>query len=163
MAGFWRKSLIYLGLVEDDEFDDLREYEEASQGFSERNIASPAPAPTPAPAPSRRQHREIERPAVLQPVSVSQVRMHMIEPKSFNDAEQVGQKFKSDIPVIINLQLADAELAKRLIDFASGLTYGLDGGIQRVADKVFMLTPHNVDVSAEDKKWLREKGFFNQF
>ncbi len=163
MAGFWRKSLIYLGLVEDDEFDDLREYEEASQGFSERNIASPSPVPTPAPAPSRRQHREIERPAVLQPVSVSQVRMHMIEPKSFNDAEQVGQKFKSDIPVIINLQLADAELAKRLIDFASGLTYGLDGGIQRVADKVFMLTPHNVDVSAEDKKWLREKGFFNQF
>ncbi len=163
MAGFWRKSLIYLGLVEDDEFDDLREYEEASQGFTERNIASPAPAPAPAPAPSRRQHREIERPAVLQPVSVSQVRMHMIEPKSFNDAEQVGQKFKSDIPVIINLQLADAELAKRLIDFASGLTYGLDGGIQRVADKVFMLTPHNVDVSAEDKKWLREKGFFNQF
>ncbi len=162
MAGFWRKSLIYLGLVEDDEFDDLREYEEASQGFSERNIASPAPAP--APAPSRRQmHREIERPAVLQPVSVSQVRMHMIEPKSFNDAEQVGQKFKSDIPVIINLQMADAELAKRLIDFASGLTYGLDGGIQRVADKVFLLTPHNVDVSAEDKKWLREKGFFNQF
>jgi cell division inhibitor SepF len=160
MAGFWRKSLIYLGLVEDDEFDDLREYEEASQGFSERNIASPAPAP----APSRRQRqREIERPAVLQPVSVSQVRMHMIEPKSFNDAEQVGQKFKSDIPVIINLQMADAELAKRLIDFASGLTYGLEGGIQRVADKVFLLTPHNVDVSAEDKKWLREKGFFNQF
>ncbi len=162
MAGFWRKSLIYLGLVEDDEFDDLREYEEASQGLAERNIASPAPAA--APAPSRRQHqREIERPAVLQPVSVSQVRMHMIEPKSFNDAEQVGQKFKSDIPVIINLQMADAELAKRLIDFASGLTYGLEGGIQRVADKVFLLTPHNVDVSAEDKKWLREKGFFNQF
>lgn len=162
MAGFWRKSLIYLGLVEDDEFDDLREYEEASQGLSERNVASPAPAA--APAHSRRQHqREMERPAVLQPVSVSQVRMHMIEPKSFNDAEQVGQKFKSDIPVIINLQMADAELAKRLIDFASGLTYGLDGGIQRVADKVFLLTPHNVDVSAEDKKWLREKGFFNQF
>ncbi len=63
----------------------------------------------------------------------------------------------------MNLQQADSEMAKRMIDFASGLTYGLDGGIQRVADKVFLLTPHNVDVSAEDKKWLREKGFFNQF
>ena len=157
MAGFWRKSLIYLGLVEDDEFGDLREYEEASQGYSE-TITSTTPSPT-----SRRAQRELERPAVLQPVSSSQVRMHMIEPKSFNDAEQIGQKFKSDIPVIINLQQADSELSKRLIDFASGLTYGLDGGIQRVADKVFMLTPHNVEVSAEDKKWLREKGFFNQF
>ena len=87
----------------------------------------------------------------------------MIEPKSFNDAEQVGQKFKADIPVIINLQQADGELSKRLIDFASGLTFALEGGIQRVADKVFLLTPHNVDVSAEDKRWLREKGFFNQF
>jgi cell division inhibitor SepF len=87
----------------------------------------------------------------------------MVEPKSFNDAEQIGQKFKSDIPVIINLQQADAELSKRLIDFSSGLTYGLEGGIQRVAEKVFLLSPHNVEVSAEDKRWLREKGFFNQF
>jgi cell division inhibitor SepF len=159
MAGFWRKSLIYLGLVEDDEFEDLREYEEASQGYSERAVTPSVPAASRRP---QREMREIERPAVLQPVTTSQVRVHMIEPKSFNDAEQLGQKFKSDIPVIINLQQADSELAKRLIDFASGLTYGLDGGIQRVADKVFMLTPHNVDVSAEDKKWLREKGFFNQ-
>lgn len=160
MAGFWRKSLIYLGLVEDDEFEDLREYEEASQGFSERAVAPSAPMPARR---APREPREIERPAVLAPVLSGQVRVHMIEPKSFNDAEQVGQKFKSDIPVIINLQQADGEMAKRLIDFASGLTYGLDGGIQRVADKVFLLTPHNVDVSAEDKKWLREKGFFNQF
>lgn len=148
MAGFFRKALIYLGLVEDDEFEELMEYEEAE---------------VPEAPPSRRAQRETARVSSLQPVSTGQVRVHMVEPKSFNDAEQIGQKFKADIPVIINLQQADPELAKRLIDFASGLTYGLDGGIQRVADRVFLLTPHNVEVSAEDKRWLRERGFFNQF
>ena len=87
----------------------------------------------------------------------------VIEPKSFNDAEQIGAKFKNDTPVIVNLQSIDRDLAKRLIDFVSGLTYGLDGGIQRVAEMVFLLTPANIEVSAEDRKWMREKGFFNQF
>ena len=150
MAGFFRRTLIYLGLVEDDEFEEMLEYDEGQVEISE-------------PPPSRRAQREEARLASVQAVPTKQVRMHMVEPKSFNDAEQIGQKFKADIPVIINLQAADAELAKRLIDFASGLTYGLDGGIQRVAEKVFLLSPHNVEVSAEDKRWLREKGFFNQF
>jgi cell division inhibitor SepF len=150
MAGFFRRTLIYLGLVEDDEFEEMLEYDEGQVEMSE-------------PTPSRRVQREEARLASVQAVPTKQVRMHMVEPKSFNDAEQIGQKFKADIPVIINLQAADAELAKRLIDFSSGLTYGLDGGIQRVAEKVFLLSPHNVEVSAEDKRWLREKGFFNQF
>ncbi len=152
MAGFFRRALIYLGLVEDDEFEEMLEYDE---GRADVAMAGPAP--------SRRALREEARVAPIQAVPSKQVRMHMVEPKSFNDAEQIGQKFKADIPVIINLQQADAELSKRLIDFASGLTYGLDGGIQRVAEKVFLLSPHNVEVSAEDKRWLREKGFFNQF
>jgi len=100
---------------------------------------------------------------VLQPVPESTAKVHVIEPKSFNDAEQIGAKFKNDTPVIVNLQNIDRDLAKRLIDFVSGLTYGLDGGIQRVAEMVFLLTPANVEVSAEDRKWMREKGFFNQF
>lgn len=151
MAGVFRRGLVYLGLVEDDEFEDIREYEEGQ--------VEPVERPT-----SRRAMREeADRVATIQAVPSKQVRMHMVEPKSFNDAEQIGQKFKADIPVIINLQQADSELSKRLIDFSSGLTYGLDGGIQRVAEKVFLLSPHNVEVSAEDKRWLREKGFFNQF
>lgn len=151
MAGVFRRALIYLGLVEDDEFEELREFEEEPAEVGERPVYR---------RPVREEH---ERVASLQAVPSKQVRMHMVEPKSFNDAEQVGQKFKADIPVIINLQQAEPELAKRLIDFSSGLTYGLDGGIQRVAEKVFLLSPHNVEVSAEDKRWLREKGFFNQF
>lgn len=90
------------------------------------------------------------------------VRVHLVVPKSFNDAQQVADKFKDSIPVVLNLQATDNDLAKRLIDFASGLTYAMDGGMQRIADKVFMLTPRNVEISAEERASLIEKGFFNQ-
>ena len=74
----------------------------------------------------------------------------------------MAEKFKDSIPVILNLQGSDTDLSKRLIDFASGLTYALDGGMQRSADKVFLLTPQNVEVSADQRAELIEKGFFNQ-
>jgi cell division inhibitor SepF len=104
--------------------------------------------------------------SVLRPVERGRnggdVRVHLVIPKSFNDAQQVADKFKQGIPVVLNLQNTDNDLAKRLIDFASGLTYALDGGMQRIAHKVFMLTPRNVQISAEEKAELIEKGFFNQ-
>ena len=101
---------------------------------------------------------------VLKPVvrGNGDVRVHLVVPKSFNDAQQIADKFKDSIPVILNLQSSDTDLSKRLIDFASGLTYALDGGMQRIADKVFMLTPRNVEISAEERARLLEKGFFNQ-
>ncbi|HUR85686.1 MAG TPA: cell division protein SepF [Solirubrobacteraceae bacterium] len=103
---------------------------------------------------------------VLRPVERARnggdVRVHLVIPKSFNDAQQVADKFKQAIPVVLNLQNSDTDLAKRLIDFASGLTYALDGGMQRIAHKVFMLTPRNVQISAEERAELIEKGFFNQ-
>jgi cell division inhibitor SepF len=109
------------------------------------------------------------RTTVLRPVDGRQangrsgeVRVHLVIPKSFNDAQDVADKFKDSIPVILNLQSSDTDLSKRLIDFASGLTYALDGGMQRIADKVFLLTPRNVEVSAEERAALIEKGFFNQ-
>ena len=90
------------------------------------------------------------------------VRVHLVAPSSFNDAKDVADKFKDAIPVIINLQAVDAALSVRFVDFTSGLTYALDGGMQRIADKVFLLTPRNVEVSAEQRAELIEKGFFNQ-
>ena len=75
---------------------------------------------------------------------------------------EVADRFKDSIPVVLNLQGAEHDLSKRMIDFASGLTYALDGGMQRIADKVFMLTPRNVEISAEERAQLIEKGFFNQ-
>src|ERR671937_684051 len=92
----------------------------------------------------------------------SDVRVHLVIPKSFNDAQQVADKFKDSVPVVLNLQGVENDLSKRLIDFASGLTYALDGGMQRIADKVFMLTPRKVHISAEERAQLIEKGFFNQ-
>ena len=98
--------------------------------------------------------------ADTEPVTTA-VRVHVIAPRSFNDAQQIADRFKAAVPVIINLQTVEPELAKRLIDFGSGLTYALDGGMQRIADKVFMLTPKNVEVSAEDRQRLVEQGFFS--
>ena len=91
-----------------------------------------------------------------------EVRVHIVVPNSFNDAKDVGDKFKESIPVIINLQRVDNALGVRFVDFTSGLIYALDGGMQRIADKVFLLTPRNVEVSAEERARLVEKGFFNQ-
>ena len=118
------------------EFDEKVNYQRALEGELERTIQT---------------LRDVES-----------VRVHLVIPKSFNDAQQIADKFKDSIPVILNLQGVDSDLSKRLIDFASGLTYALDGGMQRIADKVFMLTPHNVEISAEERARLIEKGFFNQ-
>jgi cell division inhibitor SepF len=90
------------------------------------------------------------------------VRVHLVVPRSFNDAQSIADKFKESVPVIVNLQGTDVELSKRLIDFSSGLTYALSGSMQRVADKVFLLTPRNVEVSAEERARLIDRGFYNQ-
>lgn len=91
----------------------------------------------------------------------AQMKMHIVEPKSFTEAQAIADKFKQGTPVIMNMVATSPELAKRLLDFASGLTYGLDGGLQKVSDKVFMLTPHNVDVSDADRRRLRDTGLYS--
>ncbi len=89
-------------------------------------------------------------------------RVSVLEPSSFNDAQPLADRFKRQQPVIVNLQNVDTELSRRMIDFCSGLTYALEGQIQSVANRVFLLTPNNVEVSAEERKRLAEKAFFNQ-
>jgi cell division inhibitor SepF len=183
LGDLWSRTLVYFGIAEeDDDWDDEDGYaaeESLEQSYRERpNVRrltprrraqeyddwteSEADQPTTRVAavrtPRVRDSRHIE--AVPNP---SSVRVHLVLPRSFNDAQQIADKFKQGIPVILNLQSADTELSKRLIDFASGLTYALNGGMQRVADKVFLLTPRNVEVSAEQRAALLERGgFFNQ-
>lgn len=179
LSDMWHKTLVYFGMADDDEdvFPDEpraaqqpRAQEELEQSYRERpNVRRLGPRrrdefdeifsddqPMGAGARST-QIRAVESPAR------SQMEVHLVVPKSFNDAQQIADKFKASVPVILNLQSAETDLAKRLIDFASGLTYALDGGMQRVADKVFLLTPRNVEVSAEERARLLEKGFFNQY
>jgi cell division inhibitor SepF len=182
----WHRTLVYFGLAEDrDAYDD---YEEPDPRDSEAELESRyRERPNVRRLQSRRRRDEIDdifaddapserRTSVLRSVgpggSVAataprqangrDVRVHLVIPKSFNDAQDVADKFKDTIPVILNLQGSDTDLSKRLIDFASGLTYALDGGMQRIAEKVFLLTPRNVEVSAEQRAELVEKGFFNQ-
>jgi cell division inhibitor SepF len=171
----WHRALVYFGLAEERdpyvEEDDAYEPEaELEDRYRER--------PNVRRLGSRRRRDEFDdifadddapaRPtAQLRSVRPggngrSDVRVHLVIPKSFNDAQQIADKFKDSIPVVLNLQGIESDLSKRLIDFASGLTYALDGGMQRIADKVFMLTPRNVEISAEERAELIEKGFFNQ-
>ena len=89
-------------------------------------------------------------------------RVSVLEPSSFNDAQNLADRFKRQQPVILNLQNVDADLSRRMVDFCSGLTYALDGNIQSVANRVFLLTPRDVEVSAEERKRIAERAFFNQ-
>jgi cell division inhibitor SepF len=181
----WNRTLVYFGIAEEDEEewdeDGYVTNEELERTYSERpNVRRLAPrrrsnrdfddwtdpddtgatGRTAAIRPSRHRRPELAPvPAAPNP----SVKVHLVVPRSFNDAQTIADRFKSYTPVILNLQGVDSELSKRLIDFASGLTYALDGGMQRIADKVFLLTPANVEVSAEQRAQLLERGgFFNQ-
>ena len=172
----WHRALVYFGLAEEygDDYEDPAPEAEAEDRYRERpnvrllrrrrdeyeDIFADDDGPDAGGAASGRGRSA----TVLKQVGRGNgdVRVHLVIPKSFNDAQQIADKFKDSIPVILNLQSSDSDLSKRLIDFASGLTYALDGGMQRIADKVFMLTPRNVEISAEERARLIEKGFFNQ-
>jgi cell division inhibitor SepF len=166
-----QQALVYFGLAE-ERVDRYDQYADEAEYAPEPRQRRPAPAPSP-----RRRGDEYEEifaddpgagreTAVLQampsPGGFGDVRVHLVLPKSFNDAQQMADRYKDGTPVILNLQGVESDLSRRLIDFGSGLTYALDGGMQRIADKVFMLTPRNVELSAEQRAQLLEKGFFNQ-
>jgi cell division inhibitor SepF len=172
----WHRTLVYFGLADDEA------YEEEVEPYAEPEVEMQdtyRERPNVRRLSQRRRRDEIDdifaddvgsdrRTAALRPVGgrgngrSGDVRVHFVAPKNFNDVQDVGDKFKDSIPVILNLQGTDTDLSKRLIDFSSGLTYALDGGMQKIADKVFLLTPQNVEVSAEERARLIEKGFFNQ-
>jgi cell division inhibitor SepF len=96
------------------------------------------------------------------PVAASSA-IYKSEPKRFNEAREVADRFKEGTAVIMNLQSTDDTIARRLVDFASGLVYGLDGKIELVANRVYLLTPADVEVSAEERERLAGGGFYNQF
>ena len=93
--------------------------------------------------------------------SASSARVHVVEPHGFNDAQEIGDRLKANQPVIMNLQGVPRELQRRLIDFSSGLAYGVGGAMSRVADQVFLLTPTNVEVSQEEKERLQARGLYH--
>ncbi len=158
MKELWQKTLSYFGLGEEEAYEtDFEELDDDVPKHRETRTTVRKIRRAP-------DHDRAERVASLRSIGATgqTSRVHVIQPKNFNDAQLIADKFRANIPIIMNLQESEIELSKRLIDFGSGLSYGLDGGMQRVAEKVFLLTPSNVEVSAEEKRRLRERGFFNQ-
>ena len=186
-SDLWSRTLVYFGIAEEDDYWDEDGYatnEELERTYNDRpnvrrlprrrrgdyddwtdsdTAAGQIEVAAPSPSRAAREQAAPARPRRLEAAPSPNVKVHLVLPRSFNDAQQIADRFKDGIPVILNLQSTDQDLSKRLIDFASGLTYALSGGMQRVADKVFLLTPRNVEVSAEERARLLERGgFFNQ-
>ena len=177
MAGAMRKMAVYLGLAEEDE-----ERRRSEDGYYDDEYYDDEPAE--APAVRSWQPRDAE-PATLRvrrpesaPITQGSValdtrpqaavsedkpyRITTLHPRTYNEARTIGEHFREGVPVIINLtEMEDAD-AKRLVDFAAGRIFGLHGSIERVTAKVFLLSPRDVEVTAEDKQRIVEGGFFNQ-
>jgi cell division inhibitor SepF len=161
-----RKMAVYLGLVEDDryerydsysddeyeDFDDpRREGDERPGTVQDREDDTDPGVPAPRPATT-----------VLERRTTDLARITTLHPRTYNEARTIGEHFRDGTPVIMNLtEMVDSD-AKRLVDFAAGLVFGLHGSIERVTNKVFLLSPANVEVTAEDKARIAERGFFNQ-
>jgi cell division inhibitor SepF len=178
----FHKTMVWLGLVDDDEYygdedqyyaDDHGEPVPAGAPKSSRATAT-ATATAPAEAGQLtviRSRREREEPAVepeaaaaravsVKPIPMPATRVHVMEPRGFNDAQEVGDRLKAGQPVILNLQGVERDLQRRLIDFSSGLAYALNGTMSKAADQVFLLTPSNVEVSDEEKERLQARGLY---
>lgn len=156
MAGF-KRMMSYLGLVDDDEYDDYEPYDEPQ---ASARPARPAAAPAPEPEPVATGIRTLPansssygdgasgvtvqppRSSVVRPIiPVQSAKPQTVTPKSFQDAQEIADRLKAGVPVIVNLQAADRDLMRRIIDFSSGLTYGIGGEMERTADRVYLLTP----------------------
>ena len=171
MAGAMHKMAVYLGLVEDDPryddgYDSFEEYEEFGEP-PERDEPEPERAAVragrvefaaePASSASR---TATQATAITHATDLA--RITTLHPRTYNEARTIGEHFREGTPVIMNLtEMVDSD-AKRLVDFAAGLIFGLHGSIDRVTNRVFLLCPANVEVTAEDKARIAERGFFNQ-
>ena len=172
--GIFKKTMVYLGLV-DDEYEDYEDYEPRGPAVSRQSprqlaveeevVASPVAA-TGSIRPFSRDDSSgssniataVSRPVAVRPVSADSARVNVVAPTQFADARQIADRLMADQPVIVNLQVADRELMRRMIDFCSGVAYALGGKMERVADKVFLITPSNVRVSAEERQRLQDNG-----
>ena len=161
MSTMWRRMGAYLGLVE--EYDDIDAPEEGYDNGVYRGdgrLDDPGDSNVRRLPPARAQDAARGGAATVR--AVPNAAVHLTSPTTFNDVEEVGVRFRSGMPVIMDLADASETVAKRVLDFASGLIYGLEGRIERVGDRVFLLTPLGVEVSTEERRKLSERGFFNQ-
>ncbi len=160
MASAMRKMAVYLGLVEDDHRYDDQYQDEYGDEYDEygAELVQDDRHEVQAAAGGRNG----ERRASGQVHTTDLTRITTVHPRTYNEARTIGEYFREGTPVIMNLtEMVDSD-AKRLVDFSAGLIFGLRGSIERVTNKVFLLSPANVEVAAEDKARIAERGFFNQ-
>ena len=179
MAGSMRKMAVYLGLVEDEAVDEYDDYDDPRDTRARATSASTQVRPVesrsvrtvrydePAASSYERAPRPAPRAAAPAPAaapasSLDLYRITTLHPRSYNDARRIGEEFREGTPVIMNLTEMEDGDAKRIVDFAAGLTFGLHGTIERVTNKVFLLSPANVDVTAEARAQVAQGEFFNQ-
>ena len=174
-TSFLKKSMAYLGLV--DDYDDYDDYDSRPAPVARagapgsrtswsprpgRIRVSPPTQPTPwSPRPSRPARPATSPSVKISTPDASNARVHIVAPVRFADAVEIANRLMSNQPVIVNMQTADRDLQRRMIDFCSGATYALSGGMERVADEVFLLTPSNVKVSDEERQRLADHGLVN--
>lgn len=162
MSGAMRKMGVYLGLLEDAD-GDYADHD----GYDDRSYDEPArrtPEPTRAVSNISERRRSVSAAPAPAPARASapMSRITTLHPRTYNDARVIGENFRDGIPVIMNLsEMADDD-AKRLVDFAAGLVFSVRGSIERVTSKVFLLSPPDIEIAAEDKELMVEGGFFNQ-
>ena len=161
MASVWKKTLSYLGLVEDEE--DMEGFEPEDAGYPEQTATVRQFPTSRSMAATQSVVGEPTVRTITAPRPTAGAQIHKAEPKRFNEARELGDRFKDGVPVIMNLQGTEDAIARRLVDFASGLVFGLDGKIEMVANRVYLLTPADVEVSAEERERIREGGLYNQF
>jgi len=165
MASAMRKMAVYLGLVEDDhryqdKYDSYGEYEDYDDQADVPEQAEETEARASRDDYAGYQAADWRTEHVSQTTDLA--RITTLHPRTYNEARTIGEHFREGTPVIMNLtEMVDSD-AKRLVDFAAGLIFGLRGSIERVTNKVFLLSPANVEVTAEDKARIAERGFFNQ-
>jgi cell division inhibitor SepF len=168
MASAMRKMAVYLGLVEDDhryqeQYDSYEEYDEYGEQGDELEAADGPDDREPDAGAGREMiHHVGDRHPAVVTQTTDLARITTLHPRTYNEARTIGEHFREGTPVIMNLtEMVDSD-AKRLVDFAAGLIFGLRGSIDRVTNRVFLLSPMNVEVTAEDKARIAERGFFNQ-
>jgi len=190
MPTFLKKTMVYLGLL-DDEYDDYDDYHEhaddrGSRSFPNVPRAERRVTPIEDPAEEERLSPVLSgrirplprdgsgqtasgafgmtsvttRTPVIRPMSAEQAaKVQVVAPTRFGDAKEIADCLKTNRPVIVNLQVAELDLQRRMIDFCSGVTYALSGEMEKVADRVFLLAPTNVKISDEERQRLQERGY----
>jgi cell division inhibitor SepF len=172
MAGALRKTMVYLGLSEEDQrqdrerYDDYESYDESDRydDESRSDRGGPADGSDHTAAVTQLPTRRPVAAVVRDPEVGSLNRITTIHPRTYNEAKNIGEWFRDNVPVIMNLSDMDDADAKRLVDFAAGLVFGLHGTIERVTSKVFLLSPSHVEIAADEPETptVSTRGFFNQ-